>query len=106
MLPSTAKAAPSRARAQVPTDPGDIRGARRLVGLLRVGIDASAVEGHLKQAALEGRLIVTVAKRAATAFPGAAYRLLASDAGAQFAELLAVIASDGFRCPRMASDCL
>ena len=72
-------------------DPGDIRGARRLVGLLRVGIDPKAVEGHMRCAALDGRLIVTVAKRAATSFPGAVYRLLATEPGAQFAELLAVL---------------
>jgi len=72
-------------------DPGDIRGARRLVGLLRVGIDPKAVEGHMRCAAIDGRLLVTVAKRAATSFPGAVYRLLATEPGAQFAELLAVL---------------
>ena len=72
-------------------DPGDIRGARRLVGLLRVGIEPKAVEGHMRCAAIDGRLLVTVAKRAATSFPGAVYRLLATEPGAQFAELLAVL---------------
>jgi hypothetical protein len=37
-------------------DPGDIRGARRLVGLLRVGIEPKAVEGHMRCAAIDGRL--------------------------------------------------
>jgi hypothetical protein len=38
-----------------------------------------------------GRLIVTQAKKMGTAFPGAVYRLLAAEPGAQFAELLAVL---------------
>ena len=63
---------------------------RQPVGLLRVGIDASKVTEHLVRGALEGRLIITSAKRA-EGLPGAAYRLLATDAGGQFAEVLAVL---------------
>ena len=65
---------------------------RRKVGLMRVGIDAKEVEGHMRRAALEGRLIVTTAKeKTANMLPGACYRLLAADAGQQFAELLTVL---------------
>lgn len=71
--------------------------ARRNVGLLRVGIVPSLFDEHMRSAALEGRLIVmnAGAKRAAGALPGAAYRLLATDASAQFAELLAVLELSG-----------
>ena len=74
----------------------DVRGgssitrARRVVGLLRVGILAGEVESMLRKAALEGRLIITSAKKASS-LPGAAYRLLATDTSAQFSEVLAVL---------------
>ena len=79
---------------------------RSLFGLLRVTIDASAVEAHLRRAALDGRLLVTVARRAKQPAPGAMYRLLAmNDAGKQLAELLTVLRlgeavadSGGSRC--------
>ena len=67
-------------------------GVRRVVGLLRVGIEASNVEGQYKRSAIEGRLIVTTAKqKKLDQLPGAAYRLLSTEAGAQFAEVLAVL---------------
>lgn len=76
----------------------DVRGgssisrARRKVGLLRVGIEASAVDSQYRRSALDGRLLVTTAKqRAISMLPGAAYRLLATEASAQFSELLTVL---------------
>ena len=39
---------------------------------------------------MPGRLIVSAAKRAPQNVPGAHYRLLASEAGKQFAEILTV----------------
>ncbi|EOD04092.1 hypothetical protein EMIHUDRAFT_453977 [Emiliania huxleyi CCMP1516] len=59
--------------------------------------NGGGAEAHMRSAALEGRLIVmnAGAKRAAGALPGAAYRLLATDASAQFAELLAVLELSG-----------
>ena len=71
---------------------GIARPRRNMVGLLRVGIDSSSVESHMRRGALQGRLIVTTAKqRAVEQLPGAAYRLREREAGAQFAELLMVL---------------
>ena len=77
---------------------GDVNGGatggriRRQVGLLRVGIETSLIEGQLRRGALEGRLLVTSgSQKAVSQLPGAAYRLVGADAGAQFAELLAVL---------------
>ena len=50
------------------------------------------VDSQYRRSALDGRLIVTTAKqRAISMLPGAAYRLLATEASAQFSELLTVL---------------
>ena len=67
-------------------------GRRTLVGLSRVTIDGSAVDGHLRLAALDGRLLLTTARRAKQPTPGTSYRLLATtDASKQVAEVLTLL---------------
>lgn len=68
------------------------RGRRTLAGLNRVTIDGSAVDAHRRLAALEGRLLITAARRSKHPAPGATYRLLATDdATAQLAEVLTLL---------------
>ena len=65
---------------------------RPLAGLCRVTIDGSAVDAHRRLATLEGRLLITAARRAKQPPPGATYRLLATDdATAQLAEVLTLL---------------
>ena len=90
--PAEGVVSPAVAAADAAASGATRRQQRAQVGLLRVGIDAKLVEGHMRGGALEGRLIVTTgSKKTAGLLPGAAYRLLATDAGGQFAELLAVL---------------
>jgi len=61
-----------------------------LQGLLRMKVDVAQQDVALRRAAAQGRLIVTGAERSEESLPGVHYRLLATDADEQFAELLEV----------------
>ena len=82
-----------------------LRSHRSLFGLLRVTINPSSIDVHLRVAALQGRLLVTSVKRTKQPAPCATYRLLETrDAGKQLAEVLDVLQlsaaaeSDASRC--------